>query len=197
MFRKRIVCAYAIEKNVLLITDVTGNCGNTTCLDYNANPLGWESNGIGRMLVFLTIQSVVYFLILFMIESEVAHSVLQKVMKKSQRHNVLQSVNNSMIQEDEDVARERARLQNTELHRLFATDKLVILELSKYYGSNLAVNQISVGIPQGECFGLLGVNGAGKTTTFKMMTGDETVASGHAYLSGYSINSQIAQVRQR
>ena len=48
---------------------------------------------------------------------------------------------------------------------------------------------------QGECFGLLGVNGAGKTTTFKMLTGDETVTSGVAFLEGHSILSDIAQVR--
>ena len=34
----------------------------------------------------------------------------------------------------------------------------------------------ATGIPDGECFGLLGVNGAGKITTFKMLTGDETIA---------------------
>ena len=50
------------------------------------------------------------------------------------------------------------------------------------------------GIPDGECFGLLGVNGAGKTTTFKMLTGDETITSGEAYLEGYSVNSEIKKV---
>ncbi len=36
---------------------------------------------------------------------------------------------------------------------------------------HVAVNNISLGINKGECFGLIGVNGAGKTTTFKMITG--------------------------
>jgi len=70
-------------------------------------------------------------------------------------------------------------------------------DLRKFYGNFRAVNQISVGIPQGECFGLLGVNGAGKTTTFKMMTGDELISSGQAYLDGYSVNTEIKQVQQR
>ena len=42
---------------------------------------------------------------------------------------------------------------------------------------------------------MLGVNGAGKTTTFKMLTGDETVTSGVAYLEGHSILTNIAEVR--
>ena len=39
-----------------------------------------------------------------------------------------------------------------------------------------------------------GVNGAGKTTTFKMLTGDETLTAGTAYLDGYSIKSDIKRV---
>jgi ABC-type multidrug transport system ATPase subunit len=47
---------------------------------------------------------------------------------------------------------------------LFTSDSLIIKEVTKYYDNNLAVDHSSVGISQGECFGLLGVNGAGKTT---------------------------------
>lgn len=57
-----------------------------------------------------------------------------------------------------------------------------------------AVNNLSVGISLGECFGLLGVNGAGKTTTFKMLTGDETITSGSAVMGGFNIKSQLRQV---
>jgi ABC-type multidrug transport system ATPase subunit len=37
---------------------------------------------------------------------------------------------------------------------------------------------LSVGIPEGECFGLLGVNGAGKSTSFRMMTGEINMSAG-------------------
>lgn len=53
-----------------------------------------------------------------------------------------------LVQEDDDVAKERARLANADLLELFSSDKLIISELSKYYGNHLAVNHISVGIPQ-------------------------------------------------
>ena len=39
----------------------------------------------------------------------------------------------------------------------------------------LAVKGLWAGIPQGDCFGLLGVNGAGKTTTFKVITGEQSL----------------------
>ena len=52
-------------------------------------------------------------------------------------------------------------------------------------GHHLAVDRLCLGVPPGECFGLLGVNGAGKTTTFKMLTGDLLPSGGMAYLNGY------------
>lgn len=36
----------------------------------------------------------------------------------------------------------------------------------------VAVDRVSFGIKDGDCFGLLGINGAGKTTTFKILTGE-------------------------
>ena len=40
-----------------------------------------------------------------------------------------------------------------------------------------------------------GVNGAGKTTTFRMLTGDEWISAGDAYMEGYSIRSQLSSVQ--
>ena len=56
------------------------------------------------------------------------------------------------------------------------------------------MDRLSFAIRRSECFGLLGVNGAGKTTTFKMLTGDEAVSSGNAYLQGFDIKNNIKQV---
>lgn len=67
-------------------------------------------------------------------------------------------------------------------------------DVTKYYGSLRAVNDLCIGIESGECFGLLGINGAGKTTTFKMLTGDERISSGDAYLSGLSLTSEMKEV---
>lgn len=58
----------------------------------------------------------------------------------------------------------------------------------------LAVDKVSLAVQKGECFGLLGFNGAGKSTTFKMLTGEETITSGDAFVGGYSISSDIGKV---
>ena len=46
-----------------------------------------------------------------------------------------------------------------------------IRNLTKRYGSFLAVNDISLTVEKGEIFAFLGANGAGKTTTLRMLTG--------------------------
>ena len=51
-----------------LLLSSPGHCGDN-CLDYNTNYLSWQPGGIGRMLVFLSLQGVVYLSIIFMVES--------------------------------------------------------------------------------------------------------------------------------
>ncbi|KAM6375906.1 ATP-binding cassette sub-family A member 13 [Alca torda] len=91
---------------------------------------------------------------------------------------------NSMVSPSEDVDVEMER------QRLFGgrtgNDVLLLYNLRKCYGGfskkNTAVESISLGIPRGECFGLLGTNGAGKSTTFKMLTGDIIPSAGRAVI---------------
>ncbi|MGH0132671.1 UNVERIFIED_CONTAM: hypothetical protein FKN15_050037 [Acipenser sinensis] len=99
-----------------------------------------------------------------------------------------------IIDEDQNVAEERERMNKGGSKN----DILKIKDLSKTYigRSRPAVDRICVGVPPGECFGLLGVNGAGKTTTFKMLTGDTDVTSGEASVAGYSILTDILDIHQ-
>lgn len=71
---------------------------------------------------------------------------------------------------------------------------VVARDLTKYYGSFLAVNKVNFLVRAGECFGLLGVNGAGKTTTFQMLTGENSLTGGDAFISGTSIKRNWRQV---
>ena len=66
-------------------------------------------------------------------------------------------------------------------------DAIRIEHLTKQYGALMAVSDLCLSIPEGECFALLGVNGAGKTTTIKMLTGLTKPTSGDASLMGHSI----------
>ena len=48
---------------------------------------------------------------------------------------------------------------------------LKVENIIKKYGENVAVNNLSFTVDDGEIFGLLGENGAGKTTTFRIIMG--------------------------
>ena len=54
-----------------------------------------------------------------------------------------------------------------------------VSELSKRYGGNTVVDQLSFSIAPGECLGVIGPNGAGKTTTIRMCLGLTNPDSGH------------------
>lgn len=92
--------------------------------------------------------------------------------------------------EDDDVANERKRVTEGGTEG----DVLVLNNLFKRHGQFVSVNRICVGVPQEECFGLLGQNGAGKTATFKMLTGQFMASGGDATISGNSIKQDIKKV---
>jgi len=68
-------------------------------------------------------------------------------------------------------------------------------DLTKYYGSFLAVDHISFQVEPGEVFGFLGPNGAGKTTTTRMLTGVSIPSDGRATIQGYDVHRQSVQAK--
>ena len=70
-----------------------------------------------------------------------------------------------------------------------------IKELTKQYGSLVAVDSLNLCVKEGELFSLLGINGAGKTTTIKMLCCLTKPSGGDAYLLGNSISEDSAKVK--
>ncbi|XP_034038157.1 phospholipid-transporting ATPase ABCA1b [Thalassophryne amazonica] len=147
------------------------------------SPLEWDM--VGKNLFAMAVEGVVFFIITVLIQYRFC--IKPKPVSKLTKLG-------PVGEEDEDVARERQRI----VHGLGHGDILELRQLTKVFKRNQkpAVDQLCVGIPPGECFGLLGVNGAGKTTTFKMLTGDTMVTSGEAFLAGKSILREINEVHQ-
>jgi len=64
-------------------------------------------------------------------------------------------------------------------------DSLIRVEhLSRRYGDNLAVNDVSFEVQRGEVLGFLGPNGAGKSTTMQMLTGNLAPSAGRITING-------------
>ncbi|MFZ3577323.1 ABC transporter ATP-binding protein [Virgibacillus sp. DJP39] len=64
---------------------------------------------------------------------------------------------------------------------------LVLRNVTKRFGKDTAVNNLSLEIPEKEMFGFLGGNGAGKTTTFRMILGLLDASAGEITWNGQSI----------
>ncbi len=68
---------------------------------------------------------------------------------------------------------------------------LKVEHITKYYGKNLAVDDLSFQVKEGEIFGLLGSNGAGKTTTFRIIMGLLDSNQGNVTLNGKKIDYHL------
>ena len=73
---------------------------------------------------------------------------------------------------------------------------LVVTNLSKQYGQQMAVNDISFSIQKGEIVGFLGPNGAGKSTTMKIATSYLPPTSGKVTVNGFDVVEQPMAVKK-
>ncbi len=69
--------------------------------------------------------------------------------------------------------------------------------LSRSFGSNRAVRDVSLQLKRGEVLGLLGPNGAGKTTTMQMLTGNLAPSAGEVSICGIDLIEQPSQAKSR
>ena len=73
--------------------------------------------------------------------------------------------------------------------------KILVENVSKVFGSRIAVNDVSFSINKGEVIGFLGPNGAGKSTTMRLLTSYYTQNSGNIYID--SINTKDSDIETR
>ena len=118
------------------------------------------------------------------------------------------------VEEDEDVVAEKVRVRCLldatksegsnvpSVHPPDANPVITLYELRRVFFPSIfaqpkvAVQSLSFSVPSGECFGFLGVNGAGKSTTISILTGHTACSDGLAYVAGYDVRTQQANIRQ-
>lgn len=69
-------------------------------------------------------------------------------------------------------------------------------QLTKRYGSLIAVNEINLTLKEGDVFGFIGPNGSGKTTTMRMLATLLSPDYGEAYVCGKSIYTHSQEIRR-
>src|SRR5262245_42873695 len=72
-----------------------------------------------------------------------------------------------------------------------------VQQLTKRFGTQVAVDTLSFEIPAGQIVGFLGPNGAGKSTTLKMLTGMLEPSGGTATICGFDLLREPLEVKKR
>lgn len=177
----------------------------------NTSPFTYAVSG--RVFILLCLQAAAYYAATLLLEVgwlQIAYHYITVWLKNRlaglrRRHHSQagyeQTSSDSAAEgaEDEDVQEERLAVQSGTRQQQW---QVLLKGLEKQYSQGSfrppvrAVDGLWLGIPEGECFGLLGVNGAGKTTTFSMLTGETMPNEGSAYICGHSMQREMAKARQ-
>ncbi|GMH37365.1 hypothetical protein BSKO_05238 [Bryopsis sp. KO-2023] len=160
----------------------------------------WRWNIVGEPAAIIVAQCAAFWIIVFGLEEGPINRGFARLWRRLVRRNheggggPPQDADDLVLEEIDRVAQGEVKAFN-----------VGVQNISKTYQRGLfgrrppirAVENLSLGIAEGECFGLLGTNGAGKTTTFKMLTGQALPTNGEAFVSGFSTESELQHARRR
>jgi ATP-binding cassette subfamily A (ABC1) protein 3 len=168
-------------------------CSGDTCILFTGGVLSnvspFNKEVVGNNLLYLGFCAVGYFLLALGIEYALTFPSLVALVTRAPvppKDSGIKNEDKDVTAEREVVAREGAEKENV----------VLLKGLRKVYktkaepGYKIAVQDLSFGIPKGECFGFLGINGAGKTTTLSILSGEFPATSGTAFISGKDIHSE-------
>lgn len=82
------------------------------------------------------------------------------------------------------------------LFKIYLKMSIEVQNISKFYGEQKALNNISFSIKKGEIVGFLGPNGAGKSTLMKILTTYLSATEGNALVNGFDVTSQPKNVQK-
>jgi ABC-type multidrug transport system ATPase subunit len=155
----------------------------------------YSLNIAGYSMIYMSVETVVYFVLVLCVEYLIRRPTVSKLLEGGSSSMAAKdcSGKDEAVLEEEDRVRREATMDTMKA----GGDVVVIKDMTKTYrGGKLAVRGMSLGIPNGECFGLLGVNGAGKTTTLSILTAEFPPSSGQVWLGGYDIADNPEVVRR-
>lgn len=72
-----------------------------------------------------------------------------------------------------------------------------VKEVSKFYGKQKALDNLSFEISDAEVVGFLGPNGAGKSTMMKIITGFLPQSSGEVFVNGMNVTEHSLEIRKQ
>jgi ATP-binding cassette subfamily A (ABC1) protein 3 len=182
------------------------NCGSRTFLGFllgkEEQLQPWDMDVAGADVLYLAFTTILYFGLTLLFERWFSgtSTITSFLMDWRLRRNLKRSPDPSTLWDsdlqsphsqglDVDVAAEKDRVKSGTCR-----DVVRMEGVKKAYpmgggGVKVAVRDMWLGIPKGECFGLLGINGAGKTSTIATLCGEQEPTDGQAVMAGVDIST--------
>lgn len=135
----------------------------------------------GGPILYLAVQAILLFTLVVWFESGDGRYVTEKAEKSKEV-------------DDPEIAGELVRVDGPEGKK----DGLRVVHLTKAFGKNIAVDNVTFGVEHGEVFALLGPNGAGKSTIISLIRGDiaPSKKGGDVFVEEASVTKSRALARQ-
>ena len=178
-----VMAAIFPSGNLFRTLTTTLNIFSITCKGSEIASYPGDISVYGACILYLIMQSAIFLTVLIWWDSGYKPAFLTRKQHREQDAEETEEV-------DPEVFAEAKRVDSS-------NDELRVLHASKIFGDNVAVNDITFGVPRGEVFALLGPNGAGKSTTMNMIRGDTrpTGRSSDIRIEDKSIIAQRAAAR--
>ena len=152
------------------------------------------------MIVYLSLEIVIYTLILFIIEYNYYHYIIRN------NEKIEAEVKDSLVlKEIERANEEPIQIENGNKSQILSKYSLRLKNIRKEFKKRcvcccrkqkniIAIKNLNFCVEPGECFGLLGLNGAGKTTTFKCITQEISPTNGAIYINGIDTYNNFEKI---
>jgi ATP-binding cassette subfamily A (ABC1) protein 3 len=192
-----VVSAFSPIGSVIRSLFLALNLFSATCVDDQIAPNPGGILQYGGPILYLMIQCVLLFILLLWLDSGDVGSSITRLLRRDKSNIAPQDPEGS----DEEISNELARVTSSAtadgVPTAASTDGLRVVHLTKTFGKNTAVENVTFGVKHGEVFALLGPNGAGKSTTISMIRGDlkPDRHGGDVFVEDVSVTKHLAAAR--
>ncbi|XP_050376474.1 ABC transporter A family member 10-like [Argentina anserina] len=178
----------------------------------NTRGMQWDDlndsvNGMKDVLIIMALESAVLLLLAFYIDQVVTwgKSPLVFLRRKKAPTLGIPSIQRHGSKgfgdmEKPDVAHEKEKVDKLMEEAKYTSHVVICDNIKKVYPGRdgnpekFAVRGLSLALPQGECFGMLGPSGAGKTSFIEMLIGLQKPTAGTAYVQGLDLVTQMHEI---
>jgi ATP-binding cassette subfamily A (ABC1) protein 3 len=178
-------------------------------LSFEPNVIIEKFNLLLSMIIFSSIECVLYTILLFVVESRSYHfkkptniklisdikdsGVIEEIKNCNKNNNINGDNDNEIINNINDKNQNgNYILRINNLKKIFK-DTFCCKSKNK---DIIAIKNLNFGIKKGECFGILGLNGAGKTTTFKCITQELSQDNGCIFINEENIVGNFKKLNE-